>query len=296
MKFTLPVIKTSEEQLSPAKTPGFKLPPMDHILDLCKSRTDFPQHLIEQNGKRRRSLVHDFLLSEEDESHKRQRTLSVDQKDGYQVFSWYQEDPKPALTSRRRYSMFETGASLNQLGYRKGTIRPWTVEEDNKLLLAVIVFGSNWTRIADELPERNRRQCKEHWFRVLSKRSCASDINLAVIPSEAQETPLAAIKSEVQQIPANQNEESSRRGLWSEDEDKQLLRAYNELGPRWPAIAAKVHGRNQRQCEKRFRRMKKTNQEKTFQQGTLPIMRERSNSLHALAALAPLPTGLPLKV
>lgn len=80
----------------------------------------------------------------------------------------------------------------------------------------------------------NRRQCKEHWFRVLSKR-----------PSSVSDSP--SVKAM-----------DARHGLWSSDEDFLLLKAYEEFGPRWPVIASKVPGRNQRQCEKRFRRIKKS--------------------------------------
>jgi hypothetical protein len=74
--------------------------------------------------------------------------------------------------------------------------------------------------------------------------------------------------------------DDARRGLWSHDEDELLLQAYNEFGPRWPLIASRVPGRNQRQCEKRYRRIKKSQDE--FETESLTA----SPDLNTLAQLA----------
>lgn len=98
----------------------------------------------------------------------------------------------------------------------------------------------------------NRRQCKEHWFRVLSKRPCARGVNVGKHDDTGY----------VQDVDDGLYDSAeSRRGLWSHDEDAQLLRAYAEFGPRWPLIASKVEGRNQRQCEKRYRRIRKSQED-----------------------------------
>ena len=124
----------------------------------------------------------------------------------------------------------------------------------------------------------NRRQCKEHWFRVLSKRPCARGIGPADTQAEDQESSLLFESAE------------SRRGLWSHDEDAQLLRAYQELGPRWPLIASRVQGRNQRQCEKRFRRLRKIQLEESdllsVRSNTPPLTAAGSLSALADAAIA----------
>ncbi|KAH6591402.1 hypothetical protein BASA61_004912 [Batrachochytrium salamandrivorans] len=57
----------------------------------------------------------------------------------------------------------------------KGIVRPWTIDEDHVLLGAIRKFGTQWTRIASIIPNRNRRQCKEHWARVLSKQIPETD-------------------------------------------------------------------------------------------------------------------------
>ncbi|KAL5031965.1 hypothetical protein BDV3_000275 [Batrachochytrium dendrobatidis] len=51
----------------------------------------------------------------------------------------------------------------------KGIVRPWTIDEDQALVDAIRKHGTQWTMVASIIPNRNRRQCKEHWARVLSK-------------------------------------------------------------------------------------------------------------------------------
>jgi hypothetical protein len=258
------------------------LPPLDRILDLCKERKDFPQHLIQNNRKRRRSLVYEFLTDKENIPNKRKRAVSIDQKNGYQIFSWHQGFPKSKID--RRHSMFETGVMHTSSGMKKGMIRPWSVEEDNNLLSAVKQFGGDWTRVAKEIDGRNRRQCKEHWLRVLSKRPIAAEVTLnSLSPDSSGSEPRQESSSA---------EFDMRRGLWSGDEDLQLLKAFEELGPKWTAIAERVSGRNQRQCEKRFRRIKKAKEyeekegDKEQSKTSADIDTDAINGLYALAGVA----------
>ncbi|KAJ3369789.1 hypothetical protein HDU91_006845 [Kappamyces sp. JEL0680] len=224
-------------------------------LDLHNNRDDFPSHIAKLGpalGKRRRSLVKDFLCPiSEDAVSKRRRAFSMDaHSSNFSV--WNVPATSPVLI-QRRHSMFETGSMALLGSAKKGVIRPWSVEEDNFLLEAVKSYGAQWTKISNLIPDStsrwltlgNRRQCKEHWFRVLSKRPCARGV-APQDPSQADA---------LDEFDGEGTE--ARRGLWSFDEDSQLLQAFEELGPRWPLIAARVAGRNQRQCEKRYRRIKK---------------------------------------
>ena len=51
--------------------------------------------------------------------------------------------------------------------------------------------------------------------------------------------------------------EAQKTGLWDQSEDKNLLKAHAIIGPKWVQISNYIKGRNHRQCEKRFRRIKK---------------------------------------
>ncbi|KAJ3269945.1 hypothetical protein HDV01_000791 [Terramyces sp. JEL0728] len=285
--YHVPTVKNSE----------FKLPKLDSILDLCRSRQDFPQHLNQRNGKRRRSLVHEFLCSDfDDNPAKRPRAFSLDDGKELRTWQWNQSELQPnqniqnqppvnTVIGMRRHSMFEQPTTGVSFGWKKGTIRPWTVEEDSMLLACVKRLGAQWSKIAEEIEGRNRRQCKEHWYRVLSKRPCAKDVDPEKINGN----------TEFVQTEESVENDSSRRGLWSEDEDLQLLKAYKELGPRWPLIAARVPGRNQRQCEKRYRRIKKSQDEQEQLATPVPSTPVSANesksaspilSLQTLAAVA----------
>ncbi|KAJ3176364.1 hypothetical protein HK101_010445 [Irineochytrium annulatum] len=45
------------------------------------------------------------------------------------------------------------------------------------------MFGNRWEKVEAQVPGRNRRQCKDHWNRVLSKKEVARHVsaqNIAV--------------------------------------------------------------------------------------------------------------------
>ena len=76
----------------------------------------------------------------------------------------------------------------------------FTEEEDTLLIELVNKYGeNNWQQIADLMPGRNIRQCRERWRNYLSP--------------------------------------SFDKGPWSKQEDMLLLQKYNELGPKWKTIA-----------------------------------------------------------
>lgn len=84
---------------------------------------------------------------------------------------------------------------------KKGTKSLFSAEEDMLLVSLVSKFGtSQWKLIAEFLPNRTTRQCRERYRYYL-------DPNLNYAP-------------------------------WTSDEDELLLKKYNELGPRWSAISA----------------------------------------------------------
>lgn len=74
------------------------------------------------------------------------------------------------------------------------------VDEDLQLKDLVRKYGeNNWTQIAQNMPNRNARQCKERWCNYLSPNICKSP--------------------------------------WTQDEDNLLLEKYKEIGARWVQIA-----------------------------------------------------------
>ena len=184
LKLLEPSVHQSDLSRKPAN--HFALPPIDNILDFCKNRDDFPQHLVQSGPgirKRRRSLVKEFLtfgvspyavaLNDEEPGVPRRRALSVDEQAGFKVTTWFkdqdhhlaasapmQEATLPQLmhhspVSFRRHSMVEKSMDDPLFSTpKKGVIRPWSIDEDNTLLEAVKKYGPQWTKISYIIPGR----------------------------------------------------------------------------------------------------------------------------------------------
>jgi hypothetical protein len=79
----------------------------------------------------------------------------------------------------------------------------WKFNQSEDALLAKAVAdlgGSDWARIAERIPGRSVRQCKERWANYIS--------------------------------PAVGN------GPWTPEEEQLLVRKYSEIGPKWKRIAS----------------------------------------------------------
>lgn len=84
-----------------------------------------------------------------------------------------------------------------------GKKRVWTTEEDELLKAAVAKYGERaWSRIADELPGRIGKQCRDRWCNHLSP-----DLD---------------------------------KKKWTEEDDEKLFDAVNRLGNQWAEISRRV--------------------------------------------------------
>ena len=94
----------------------------------------------------------------------------------------------------------------------------FTSQEDRDLLALVEQHGTKqWDRIADSLPGRSARQCRDRWKNYL-----APNVN---------------------QMP------------WTREEDQRLLQLYQLVGPRWSKIGATFPGRTSVSVKNRWHKL-----------------------------------------
>ncbi|KAI3921949.1 hypothetical protein MKX01_005638 [Papaver californicum] len=105
---------------------------------------------------------------------------------------------------------------LKTLNPARKRVGRWTVEEDKRLKVAVLLSGAKtWQKIAQFIPGRTQAQCRERWVNCLD--------------------PSLNLKE------------------WTEEEDCQLKVAVEEYGHCWSKVAASVPGRTDNKCMRRWK-------------------------------------------
>ncbi|CAO3606762.1 unnamed protein product [Mucor hiemalis] len=159
----------------------------------------------------------------------------------------------------------------------------WTVEEDALLTNMVNQYGTtDWDKIVDQIPNRNKRQCLYRWHRVLKYDK--EDRQASIIKKKRlTDNEKLLIKEGVQMFGPNwtairetylpnrttdqlmrwwnfkpDDTGSIRRTVWTEEEDKSLLFAVNKLKNNdgeitsWSQVSKLIEGRTPKQCRTRF--------------------------------------------
>lgn len=101
----------------------------------------------------------------------------------------------------------------------------WTLSEDLKLKELVAVYGpQKWPHIGKQMQGRSGKSCRSRWYNHLDPRI--------------------------------------RNDVFSDEEEKLLIKAYNEWGCKWSKIARLFPGRTDRQMQRLWRLVMKTKLER----------------------------------
>ncbi|CAA6661262.1 unnamed protein product [Spirodela intermedia] len=177
---------------------------IDIAISLATHRTPF-QCLV----RYQRSLNPCILKKDWTEGEDSQLRAAVETfgEDNWQLVASYMEGRTgPQCSNRWRKSLHPSRRKVGR----------WSVDEDKRLKVAVILFGAkNWNKIAQFTPGRTQVQCRERWVNCLDP-----SLNL---------------------------EE------WTEEEDTKLKEAIATYGYCWSKVASSVPPRTDSQCRRRWK-------------------------------------------
>jgi len=141
---------------------------------------------------------------------------------------WTEEEDKILIEKAKEFNYknwvlianFILGKSSIQCSARYGRIRlglikgTWGKEEDSKLISLYEKYGNNWAAISKEMPQRTGKQIRDRFLNSLDS--------------------------------------SYKRGKFSEEEDKMILKYHKIYGNQWAKIAKKIKTRTGDMIKNRF--------------------------------------------
>lgn len=111
---------------------------------------------------------------------------------------------------------------------------PWTAEEDETIRRLVHTYGAKrWSKIAEHLPGRIGKQCRERWF--------------------------------------NHLDPEIKREPWTGEEDAQLIELHRKHGNQWAAISKELRGRTDNAIKNHWNSTLKRRTEELVRQGYDPV-------------------------
>lgn len=169
----------------------------------------------------------------------------------------------------------EDELELDAAGARKRRKVGWTNTEDLTILAAVRRIGTQWQRIADELPSRTADAVRNRWHRLqkthllsdtdegrsaLDGLLIASGIDPDWCPPElASPDPSSSPAPETTRVVGADH----GRQMWTADEDRIIEDGVRRFGCKWRQIAALLPGRTDSSIRNRWMRLCKDTHEAT---------------------------------
>ena len=136
--------------------------------------------------------------------------------------------------------------------------KPWSRQEDNAIRALVSKLGQRWRVIAPHLAGRSDDSVRNRWKRISEEgdeNSAAAATSDSGVPH--LDSPRGPIKPPTKQSASSSSAGTgeSGRASWSRTEDQVIVRAVQELGPRWSAVAARLPSRTEQAVRNRWNRL-----------------------------------------
>jgi len=192
-------------------------------------------------------------------------------------------------------------------GFKRRRKIGWTNTEDLTILAAVRRVGTQWQRIADNLPGRTADAVRNRWHRLqrthalsdtdegrsaLDGLLIAAGIDVDWCPPDiAEGASVAAAPTSGAAEPCIRGSDHGRQ-MWTPEEDQIIRDGVARFGCKWRQIAALLSGRTDSSVRNRWMRLCRENQsvrESSMREGS---MRESSQRDSIMEALTPLATSV----
>ena len=140
----------------------------------------------------------------------------------------------PAISASFRTPLTEVpwGPQVLRPGLRKG---PWSEQED-KIVFDIVnqngVENVKWAQVADHLPGRIGKQCRERWHNHLDPKISKDEVPIP--PCSPTPTEKANLAPKLTMIRRDELSWAVRQ--WTDAEDRALFEAHQELGNKWSNV------------------------------------------------------------
>ncbi|KAM3140058.1 hypothetical protein pb186bvf_007858 [Paramecium bursaria] len=214
----------------------------------------YPFAMPQPSESNNQSIYGDKIILQSQSSHSNQQATNQQIPIATQQHSFISMKKKPIEDC--------TAQKQNSASTRKF----WTQEEDNTLKELVQQQGSNWLQIASKIPGRNASQCAQRWKRIKpadnerNQKWTAEEDEKVLRLSKVYKQNWKKIADQMGNRTGRQIRERYINHLdpeinnkkWSQAEDRQIWKMYQNLGTKWSEMAKQLKGRPENMIKNRF--------------------------------------------